>query len=476
MVELTQEQDEIVAAVKTMPTVIPPISNGVIGEILLVPAGAGCGKTFISKEVVDNIKPSNGLYTAFNKAIVEEGEERFRGTNMECKTIHALAYKYVKPGRSIETLSYNCITESITYSDKAIVLDTIDLFFVSSSSDMYDFIDEELSNDQNDLKELCCKYIELMMDGKLAPSFNYLLKRFHLLLLAGDITCKYDIVILDEINDTTAVALEIFKLIDSPKKLGLGETHQAIYKFLNLKDGFEELKDAKQLPLSYSFRCSEKIADGIQKFMQTHVTSEFNFHGTYDPVKNGKTLEVTSTNAAIIIKIQEYLSLGKRFTLLRKISEIFAYPMAISTASTGKQVYQRKYKFLEKEYKNFKAEEWKHKSFLSYLLSEVGDQETKSAANLLMYLSQKNINLFTLYNNAKAIKPDPKFTISTVFTSKGLEYETVNINDDMNNRISGILDNGGIQSEEDLVAFRCYYVACSRCGTNLNNAKHLDVL
>lgn len=461
--ELTQEQDEIVYFLKNN------------DDMLLVPAGAGCGKSFISKVVVDELNPSTGLYTAFNKAIVVEGEERFKGTNVECKTIHALAYKYVRPGRNIETLSYNCIVENISYSDKAIVLAAIDLFFVSDSTDMYDFIDEELGNDQDELKTLCCNYIEQMMEGKLPPSFNFLLKKFHLLLAAKSIVCKYDIVILDEINDTTAVALEIFKLIEAPKKLGLGETHQAIYKFLNLKDGFEELSSSKHLPLSHSFRCSESIAEGIQEFMQTYVTTEFKFHGTYDPVKNGKTLEVTNTNAAIIMKIQEYLSLNKKFTLLRKISEIFAYPMAITTASSGKQVYQRQYKFLEKEYKKFKKEEWKHKSFLSYLLAEVGDTETKSAANLLMALSKKNINLFTLYNDAKNIRPDPKFTIATVFTSKGLEYETVNVNDDMNNRISTILEDGGIDTEEDLVAFRCYYVACSRAGVNLNNAKHLNL-
>ena len=58
--------------------------------ILLVEAGPGCGKTFMSREVVETLKPKSFLYTAFNKAIVEEGVARFNGLGGVCKTMHAL--------------------------------------------------------------------------------------------------------------------------------------------------------------------------------------------------------------------------------------------------------------------------------------------------------------------------------------------------------------------------------------------------
>ncbi|MEE8598453.1 MAG: hypothetical protein V3S69_02880, partial [Dehalococcoidales bacterium] len=41
--------------------------------ILLVHAGPGTGKSFMSREVANTLKPQSALYTAFNKAIVEEG-------------------------------------------------------------------------------------------------------------------------------------------------------------------------------------------------------------------------------------------------------------------------------------------------------------------------------------------------------------------------------------------------------------------
>jgi hypothetical protein len=74
------------------------------------------------------------------------------------------------------------------------------------------------------------------------------------MLVEGTAKCDYDLVILDEINDTTAVALEIFRLIPAAKKIGLGETNQAIYQFLNLVNGFEEMADEPVLYLTHSWR------------------------------------------------------------------------------------------------------------------------------------------------------------------------------------------------------------------------------
>ncbi|MCP4489803.1 MAG: ATP-dependent helicase [Gammaproteobacteria bacterium] len=452
-----------------------PVNDGIV----LVAAGAGCGKSFMAREVAEVLQPINALYTAFNKAIVQEGIPRFKGLNIECKTWHALAYRYVRPKDGISDISYKCITEKLTYSKKAQVIKGINDFYVSASTDMWDFFEGyfELPNGTFDkqLVELSIKYIEKMLDGSLQPSFNFMLKYLHLMLNQGSIVLEYDLVILDEINDTTAVALEIFKLIKAPKKLGLGETNQAIYDFLNLVDGFEALEnEAKLMKLTQSFRCSKIIANNITKFFRRHVDDDFTFIGTDDPVENGKYLHCTATNARIIKEINNRLSHGKGFELLRDLKDIFAYPMAIMSASRGKNVYQKTYKFLEDEYIAWFDTHKKGETFFQYLLEHVDDQETKTAVNLLISLGRKAVNIFDLYNRAQDADVDYNYTIATVFTSKGLEFQTVYIDDDLNNRIETILANGGIQTHDDLVAFRCYYVACSRAGRNLLNAKQLS--
>lgn len=440
--------------------------------ILLVNAGAGTGKSAIAKQITLELKPNKGLYTAFNKAIVEEGVNRFAGTNMECRTFHALAYKHVQPKQDISDLTYTCITENLSYKVKYEVINAINMFYVSASTDMYEYYDTYFADHPR--KELMVKtaedYTNKMIEGELNPTFNFLLKFFHLMLVEGTVKCDYDLVILDEINDTTAVALEIFKLLNAPKKLGLGESHQAIYKFLNLINGFEELKEAPQLPLTKSWRCSEEIANKIQSFMQTDLDKNFKFIGTDQPVANGKSLYCTSTNALIIQGIADRLEERKGFYLLRKPSDIFAAPLAITAAASGKQPYQKKYKFLADEYDIYVKNNDSRKSFFNHLLDTVDDDEIQNAVKLLVSFKKKNINLFDLYKRAKDAPVDPSYTIATVFTSKGLEYENVYIGDDLNNKIRNIRDNGGVQDEDDVVAYRCYYVACSRAGTNLHNA------
>ena len=443
--------------------------------ILLVEAGPGTGKSFMSREVAAAVQPKRALYTAFNKAIVMEGISRFKGLNVECKTLHALAYRYCKPEMDITDISYKCIAEKIPYKAKRRVIDAINEFFVSASADMFHYMEEYFDNPEDVLyRSIATKYIEKMLNKELAPTFNFMLKYFHLCLAQGSVTCQYDLVILDEINDTTAVALEIFKLIDAPKKLGLGETNQAIYDFLNLVNGFELLEDeADILRLTQSFRCSERIAERIQTFMRDSVNPDFEFAGTDEPVANGKTLFCTATNASIINEIHERIADGRGFHLLRELKEIFAYPMAIITAGRGKPVYQFKYKFLEDEFEEYKKVGTKGYSWFQHLLEAVGDNETKSAVNLLMRLKRQNVNLFELYNAAKAADDDLYYTIATVYTSKGLEFEQVYICDDLNARISKIREEGGIKNHDDLVAYRCYYVAVSRCGVDLINATAL---
>jgi len=466
MLKFTPEQHDVLDHVGD------PETTGIV----LVSAGAGTGKTFIAKQVVNVLKPKTGLYTAFNKAIVEEGNATFYGTNMECKTLHALAYKYVKPKQEISDISYSCITEDISYALKYEIIDSINQFYVSASTDMYDYMEEffEHHDDSSMMARLATQYIEKMAAKEINPSFNFLLKYFHLMLVEGTVKCKYDLVILDEINDTTAVALEIFKLIEAPKKLGLGETNQAIYDFLNLVDGFELLGDeATVFPLTRSFRCSEEIAKDIQTFMRRDVSDDFTFIGTDEPVRNGKTLICTMTNAKIVHAISQRLEERKGFHLLRKISEIFAYPLAIVSSSTGKEVYQKKYKHLETEFKRYQKNRKRSQSYFQHLLDNLEDQETKTAVNLLLHFQRNNINIFDLYKRAKEAEVDTNYTIATVYTSKGLEFETVILAEDLNSRIQSIRENGGIQNHDDLVVYRCYYVACSRAGVNLENASAL---
>jgi len=442
-----------------------------VDGILLVEAGAGTGKTFTALNIVEELGVKSGIYTAFNKAIVEEAREKFANTPVECKTFHSLAYKYVRPKLQISHFSYKCITEKLTYGEKRVIIDALDTYSVSDSTCMFEYF-EEFSMQHpisGFMKKLAAEYVQKMADNVIAPTFNFLLKCLHLMLAEKTVVITTDIVIMDEINDVTAVSLEIFKLINAPKKLGIGETHQAIYEFLNLVNGFEKLKDeATTMRFTQSYRCSEKIAERIEHKMRKVMDKNFRFTGTEKPCINGKTLYCTLTNSAIVNEIQNRVAEDKGFTLLRSPSDIFAAALAVTTASQGKKPYQAKYAYLLDVYADYKDQEF-HRNFYAFLLAELDDEEINNAVKLLQRLKTDNVNIYDLYNTAKNAKPDPNYTISTVFTSKGLEFETVYICDDLNTKFESAC-NGTIPEDEALIAMRCYYVACSRCGVKLHNS------
>ena len=151
--------------------------------IFLVHAGPGTGKSFMSREIAELLQPTRCLYTAFNKAIVTEGIARFRGLNVECKTLHSLAYRFVQPKSEISDISYKCITEKISYQDKKQIIDAIDTFYVSASTDMFTYM-TEFFPDKRDakLRQLAIVYIEKMVAKEINPTFNFMLKYFHLWL------------------------------------------------------------------------------------------------------------------------------------------------------------------------------------------------------------------------------------------------------------------------------------------------------
>lgn len=442
--------------------------------ILLIDAKAGTSKTFISTEVVRTLEIEKVLYTSFNKSIVEEAKGKFKGSMIECKTYHALAYKYTKP-KKVQELSYRTMEGSYAFKRK--IIDGIDSFFLSNSVDMYKYFDEYFKEDKNteNLEEYAAEVVEEMIEHRRPWSFGFMLKYFHILLEHGDVNPDYNLVIMDEINDATAVSLEIFRLLKAPRKLALGDPHQAIYAFMNLKSGFEYFKGEQVLELSHSFRCSAKIAERIQGFMQKNLDEDFHFTGTKEAKPDGNTLVATRTNSAIIARIQERLAVGKGFTLLRAPSDIFACVLALSSARAGKEVYQKQYRYLEDIFRKWRTAGDKEEKFFGYLQRHVKDVEIKSGISTIAQLSSQGVGIFELYAKVKTCKKDPTYTISTAFTAKGMEYSTVYIDDSLNKAVAKIIATGGATTSEEVAEIRLAYVACSRAKETLINAVCLDL-
>ena len=475
---LTKEQQAIVDAVCTE-------DND--SRIIAVNAVAGSGKTSTADAVIRAYNPSNGFYTAFNRAIVQDSEKRF-GKMLSCKTIHALAYKYCKPKKNIEDLNYLTIKESISYEDKAIVIETIDDFFRSASTDLEEYAKYK-TNDEN-LQSLILEYADRMLQGDINPTFNFLLKNLHLQLLDRETEIDFDLLILDECQDTTAVALEIFKLINAKKKLILGDRFQNIYSFMNTVNAFEELDDLRLLRLTKSFRCNPSIASTVEEYGRQYLESEFSYEGNEEiPDKNESLAFITRTNSALIERMDLLMDTGHSFKLTRKPEEIFALPMALLNASAGKPVLNKKFKFLEKEFKRYQDMNDSFTSFFDYLQIAVNDEAINATCRVLLKFKDKKINIYDLYNKVKAMKPDPRIILTTSHAFKGLEADSVVIENDLNQCVNKVIERLKVLKEDlpfgesifelkkyldksDKEDLNTYYVALSRARNKITNVNY----
>lgn len=441
--ELTQEQQSIISALENEP-------------VVLIDAKAGCGKTSTSLAVVHYFKPKKGLYTAFNKAIVKEGEEKFP-ESISCQTKHAFALRYVRPKKKIESFTYLCIKEELDYPEKRQIIQAMDSFFLSKSTDMYEYLEEAL---EADLAAITCNYIEQMVDDEIPPTFNFLLKYLHILLATKAITIDLDIAILDECQDTTEVFFEIFMLLNAKRKLIVGDPFQNIYGYMNTVNAFNLIEGISPLPLTRTFRCTPEIAGRIQDFGVKNLSKSFKYVGAGTNTVDSSVAYISRTNGSILIRMQELLEIGQTFMLTKPIKELLALPMALANVSNGRPVFHKEYRYLEREYANYTLSG--HKSFFKYLRANVKDKELISTLNFMTILASKGINIFALKKEAEAMPVNPNVTIATCHSLKGKEYGTVYIADDLNESTLEIIYNGGPTCKEDMEELNLAYVAISR--------------
>ena len=298
-------------------------------------------------------------------------------------------------------------------------------------------------------------------------------------------------IIVHNCQDMTAVTLEIIKLINANQKLILGDKYQNIYSFMNTVNAFEELDNLNTLKLTKSFRCNPYIADIVENYGKTYLDTDFAYKGNevIQPEDTFKVAYITRTNAMLIERMHNLLSEGQTFTLTRNVNEIFALPMALLNAATGKPVYDKRYKYLEIEYRNFNDVRSSCRNFYEYISIITEDPLLDSVTRTLMSFFNKRINIYDLKQKVQEIrKPNPNVVLTTAHAFKGLEMDSVFIEDDLNNSVNrtiqrmqeliptvsatSMIDTRQHLSKEQKEDLNTYYVALSRAKTIITNVGH----
>jgi len=460
--KLTKEQEEILSSVK-------------IHKNIKINAFAGTGKTSTLKLISNSFSNKRILYLAFNSAIKNEASQIFP-SNTFVKTTHGLAYSAIKKYTKIDLsklTNYRAIDISkkfdITYNQALITLKIFDAFCNSNN--------DEIKKD--DLEHKTAKQMfNYMLINKMDPTHNFYLKYYQLLLKNNQIQqYSYDIIMLDEAQDTNDVTLDIFDNLKSNTKICVGDNHQQIYSFRGSKNALDKINFDKILYLSCSFRFNNQIASYANILLSNFKNEKVKISVSKDINKPIDTHGfISRTNATLIAQIALRIKEKKPFVTIREPNEIFNLSIEVYYLLNNNKSKIIRNKFL----KDFKDED----ELMQYA-QEVDDYELKSSIKLIKEY-QHEIFLFkdisdkfykAWLNKANILfhkRINEILFLTTAHTSKGLEWDSVVIADDFSDFADLILDSGydnfkdfkkninNISNQEIIDEFNLFYVAITR--------------
>ena len=209
------------------------------------------------------------LYLVYNKSMQIESEKMFsKQKHVEIRTIHSLGYFYCgKFYRDKLTFNYGVvdIIKDLNLNwdkDMELAVKINAMMKEYSLSSAQDFNDLEIFK-EDDMRGKIISYSNKLWELKkkyknsVKISHDDYLKMFH--ISRTDLSNKYDIIMLDECQDSSTMMFDILKNSNVKGIVTVGDPYQAIYGWRQSVN-IMPLFDAKEYKLTTSFRVSNNIA------------------------------------------------------------------------------------------------------------------------------------------------------------------------------------------------------------------------
>lgn len=305
-------------------------------ENQIVSAMAGTGKTATVLAHAAKRPDKKKLILFFNKSMADEMQKRAKALkiqNVDIRTSHSLAFREMNIGKNYEVGVFNAYeilktVPKMSYSKGNMSLCAIALKlytkWMSSVDGTWDetakvfFRDPiishilELGDEQKILKLV--EHIDKTIRAKKLPMPHSLyLKWFQLQKKKLD----YDLLYIDEFQDTAAVVLDIFRNQDMIK-MAVGDSSQSCYGWNNAIDAMNKFPEFEQRYLTQSFRFPQSIADKANEVLswkkylgEDYYDPSLQVKGWHDPKPNSHKAILARTNSQIIGRaIQDVFDFG----------------------------------------------------------------------------------------------------------------------------------------------------------------------
>jgi len=370
------------------------------------------------------------LYLVYNKAMKDEAIHSFgKLSHVDIKTIHGLAFGFV--GRFYKdklTFNYGVvdIIKDLNLNwnkDMELAVKINEMMKQYMLSDAQIFNDLELFMDDNMRSQIISqseKLWNLMKSYKnnIKITHDFYLKLFQ--LSAKDLTSKYDIILLDEAQDSSKM---MFDIITNSNVKGIcvcGDMYQSLYGWRNSVN-IMPMFEAKEYTLTTSFRVSQNIAHISNLLVSDMSDNDIQMKGfntkqkIVDKIDKSKPYVcLCRTNAYIFAEVAEALSIDKNKKLYFEGSyQSYSFENLKETFwfSTGKPT---KNKILSK-FNNYYA-------MVDYA-NKTEDLELLSLIRMVDKYGSKIITIVDgMRNNTVTKKEIADIIFSTIHRAKGMTY------------------------------------------------------
>jgi hypothetical protein len=414
------------------------------GQNVVVKAFAGAAKTSTCV-MVAKAYPVSSLYVAFNKSIAEEAKSKFP-PNVECRTIHSLAYGAMVDGsvrkrlgsffdrKDIIHLFFEKGLDTNDYDDDAIIVDeALELVTLFCQSDKFSIGDFTTSlpniDDYNPISSrLAWDFWEALSekDSTIKITHDVYLKWFQL----SKPILAYNLIYVDEFQDTSPVIADI--VLNQKSQLVLvGDSYQSIYAWRGAINALEQVPSTFTLKyLSTSFRFTQEIADMANKLTSivgntVPIKGKASFDKTNLPITPDDWTKATlvRTNSMLLETLIVAESLDKKVYVIADLKDLWSKMYHINGLAFNNDI-----RYPDKELKQFTT----YKE-----LEETAKNvpELRKLIKLTAYLTKGGLT-----TNIKKIqsilvdeehKDEADFTLVTSHKSKGLEWSEVTLAEDM---------------------------------------------
>lgn len=460
------------------------------GGNLVVNAFAGTGKTTTAIAIAESVS-STGLYLAFNRSIADEIRTRYTRKNLDCRTTHSLAYRYIRSttkyddDKLFRDLPLKFIVEQAGLRDfeidnkiaiKAIsfsflIRETIKTF-CNSGSDMiavdhvpkYGQLATLTRSTFDEFKKYVVSVAEFVWNEMTRIGSNYPLGHDGYLklwsLAAPEL--PYSFVLLDEAQDTNDAVLSVMRKRAS-RIVYIGDRYQQIYSWRGAVNAMSKITNTNYAFLTQSFRFGSLIADLANQILDRFGESEqLEGNPKVFTTINSKSsgTNICRTNAGVLGSVVSHLSGDKKVYVMGGVAELRRLLDDVSYLRNGRPAANVEFF----GFKNWKevcefadSEDGKHLQALVRVINTFGEDRLKQALD-----------------SCVTNESDADVIVSTAHKSKGREWESTELNSDF---LSGWLRKPGqLEREEQREEARLLYVAITRCKSNLNISEDLLAL